>query len=209
MGTASAIERAAILGIFAIPSALLCTYLPTPPYLTIWQTPLPPALWFGVVLCFGTALWISRSPFDLLAVLLTSFAAWVSAFQTTIRVHDSIVFQIHRAPPPEIPTPLNYILGISGAIGGFIGSAIVVFGISVVIRSFRTFDAWAKTILLGTIAGSLLELEIDPTENGLLIHIGSILPLFLIWQTSVAASIAFSLKPDLTYAPLHDRSAPI
>ena len=202
MGTASAYERALILGFFAAVSALLCWLIPTPQYFVLWDTPLLPALWFGLVLCSGVALWASRSIFDLFAVLLASFVAWVAAFETTLHLNQNILEQIQSSSSSGIGAPaINYLTGMCGIIGGFVGSAIVICAVSAVLRSLLTSNSWALPILLGTVTGSFLELMVEPSQGGLPIHIGSVLPLFLAWQTSVAASIAFGVKPQLTYMP--------
>ena len=199
METASAHERALILGFFGVASALLCWCVPTPQHSVIWETPLLPALWFGLVLCSGVALWSSRSPFDLFAVLLASFVAWVAAFETTFHLNQNILDQIQASSSSRLGAPvINYLVGMCGMIGGLLGSTIVVCAISAILRSFMT---WAQPILFGTVAGSFLEFMVEPSQGGLPIHIGSVLPLFLVWQISVAASIAFNLKPKLTYIP--------
>src|ERR1700722_4418571 len=79
--TASTGERSLVLGTLAVISALLCNFIPTPAFLIIGNTPLLPALWFGLVLCIGTALWASRRVFDLAIIMLSSFAAWFAAWK--------------------------------------------------------------------------------------------------------------------------------
>jgi hypothetical protein len=39
----------------------------------------------------------------------------------------------------------------------------------------------------------LLEFAVLPTEGRLPIHVGSYLPLYLVWQTTIAASIGYGL----------------
>src|ERR1700683_3940341 len=78
----SARERALVLGTLAVISALLCNFVPTPAFLIIRNTPLLPALWFGLVLCIGTALWASRRVFQLSIIMLSSFVAWFAAVET-------------------------------------------------------------------------------------------------------------------------------
>jgi hypothetical protein len=208
--TASAPERALILAALSIVSAILSWRLPTPDLLFIYHTPLPPAFWFGLVLCAGVALWASRRPFDLFVVLLASFIAWHVAVETTSFIHDNIAQQINSPAPANTNAPIfsappvNYLWGLCGMVGGLIGSSIVVCAIAAVIKGFRTSNCWARTILFGTIAGFLLEFAEDQAEGGLFIHVGSLLPLFLLWQMSVAGSIAYDLKPQIAYKPLQD-----
>jgi len=192
--TISAPERALVVSALAIISALLCNFIPAPDFLTVGNTPLLPALWFGLVLCTGTALWASRRGFDLCAIFLSSSAAWFAAVETALQLHEIVDRQLQAGLPPGIwPPSLAYLDVGCGMIAGLVGSAIVVAVTSAVIRTFRTSGAWARTILFGTIAGSLLELTNDGLAPALPIHIGSALPLFLAWQISVAASIGYAL----------------
>ncbi len=187
---ATAPERALIGGLLGVISALLSSYVEAPDYLVFFHTPLPPAFWFGIALCTSIAIWHSSTAFALCATMLTSFIAWAAAVQAALHIHDAINSQF--------PTGTNYLSAIYGVVGGFVGSTIVVFGLSMISRGFRASGGWARSILFGTVAGLFLEFDDGPLANGLPIHIGSILPLFLVWQTSVAASIAYSLgKPRL------------
>ena len=195
----SAGERALVLGTLAVISALLCNFVPTPAFLIIGNTPLLPALWFGLVLCIGAALWASRRSIDLAIVMLSSFAAWYAAVETAAGLHLSIERQVKAALPSGASAPsLAYLDAGCGMIAGLVGSAIVVAVIWAVIPAFRTSGAWARTILFGTVSGSLLEFINEGLAPALPIHIGSALPLYLVWQVSVAASIGYALagKPD-------------
>jgi hypothetical protein len=189
-----------ILGATAVVSALLSSFVPTPAYLFFWAAPLPPALCFGIVLCIGAALWTSRRPFDLFLLLVTSWIAWNLGVQSANKLFH--LLPIPFVPPPaDSPnkwnfTPPDYLAGICGVLGGFIGSTVVVFGIAASCRSMRTFNGWAQVILIGAVTGFLLELTVPPRTNGLEIHIGSFLPLYLAWQVGVAAAIAYNLKPQ-------------
>lgn len=207
---ASAYERALVLGIVSIVSAVLSWQIPSPFF--IRNTPLLPALWFGLVLGAGLLLWATRSPLRIIAVLLATFVAWQAAVETTASLHDTIAQQIKSSAPasavvPDSGTPaVDYLWGLCGMVGGMIGSGIVVFAIAAVLKGFRTSNGWAPPILFGTIAGFFLEFAEDPTAGGLFVHIGSVLPLFLVWQTAVAASIAGNLTKPV--AGEGDRPAP-
>jgi hypothetical protein len=197
---ASANERALALAILAVVSALLSWGLPEPDMVIIGNTPMLPAVWFGLVLCVGVALWSSRSPLTLAVVLLASCAAWLAAFEATTHVHASIEDQIASqsgAPTPNFSVPVvNYLKGLCGMLGGLIGSGVLVVIASTVLSSIRAVPSWTRTILVGTVAGLFLEFLESRTEGGLFIHIGSLLPVFLVWQMSVAASMAYSFtKP--------------
>src|ERR1700683_319614 len=103
--TVSAGERALVLGTSAVISALLCNFVPSPAFLIIGNPPLLPALWFGLVLCIGTALWASRRVFDLAIIMLSSFAAWFAAVETAAGLHLSIERQVKAALPSAASAP--------------------------------------------------------------------------------------------------------
>ena len=190
----SAGERALVLGTLAVISALLCNFVPTPAFLIIGNTPLLPALWCGLVLCIGTALWASRRVFQLSIIMLSSFVAWFAAVETAAELHLSIERQVKAALPSGASAPsLAYVDVGCGMVAGLVGSAIIVAVISAAVHPFRTSGAWGRTILFGTVAGSLLEFINEGLTPALPIHIGSALPLYLVWQVSVAASIAYAL----------------
>jgi hypothetical protein len=199
--TASAGERALVLGALAVISGLLGNFIPALDFLTIGHTPPLPALWFGLVLCVGVVLWASRRSFDLVVIFLSSFVAWFAAVETAVALHLNLERQMTAALPAGSSLPsLAYLDVGCGMVTGLIGSAIVVAAVSAVLPAFQTSGAWARTTLFGTVAGSLLELTNDGLAPALPIHIGSTLPLFLVWQVSVAASIGYALagKPDLS-----------
>jgi hypothetical protein len=213
LGVASARERALTLGAFSVLSALLANYFPELGLLNIFGPPLLPAVWFGLVLCAASMLWVSRKPFDLFVLLLASCLAWIAAYHVTVLVHDSIQSQFSQVaitpnidpaqpdtvpPAPAIRT-ISYIDGVSGMIGGLIGSTIIVFGISIILPSFRAFGFWAQTILVGTLAGCLLELADPPLDGGVPFHLGTFLPMYLTWQIGVSSTIANNLTPRLNY----------
>jgi hypothetical protein len=151
-------------------------------------------LWFGLVLCIGTALWASRRIFQLSIIMLSSFAAWFAAVETAAELHLSIERQVKAALPSGASAPsLAYVDVGCGMVAGLVGSAIIVAVISAAVHPFRTSGAWGRTILFGTVAGSLLEFINEGLTPALPIHIGSALPLYLVWQVSVAASIAYAL----------------
>jgi hypothetical protein len=88
---------------------------------------------------------------------------------------------------------VNYLLGLCGMLGGLIGSGVLVLIVSTVVSSIRTVPAWTRTVLIGTVAGLFLECLASQAVGEWFIHTDSLLPLFLIWQMSVAASLAYSL----------------
>ena len=198
--SASANERALFLAALAIVSALLSWGLPEPDLIVIHNTPMLPALLFGLVLCAGVALWSSRSPLTLAVILVATGAAWFAAFEATTHVHSSIEDQIEAqsgAATPNLIVPVvDYLKGLCGMLGGLIGSAVLVAIASAALSSIRTVPIWTRTILIGTVAGLALECLESHAQGGAFLHIGSLLPVFLLWQMGVAASLGYSLtKP--------------
>jgi hypothetical protein len=60
--------------------------------------------------------------------------------------------------------------------------------------------SWTRTVLIGAVAGLFLECLAGRATGDLFIHTDSLLPLFLVWQTSVAASMAYSFAKSATAA---------
>ena len=91
-----------------------------------------------------------------------------------------------------LPT-INFMLAVSGVLGGLVGSTTLTFGLSLVCKEFGAFENWARVVMPGTALGVLLELLAK--DDKLPVHIGSILPLFLAWQVTVAAVIGYCIVP--------------
>jgi len=169
-----------------------------------FDAPVLPGIYFGIVICCGVYLWATRNPFELFVVLACILLAWISAFRTTELIHQTIMNALtEAADKPGFSPPLpHYALALCGIAGGLVGSLITAFGVSIACKKFRTFENWARTITVGTVAGVLLELLGEPAslaKTALPIHIGSLLPLFLVWQMAVAASIGYGIVPQLEY----------
>jgi hypothetical protein len=85
---------------------------------------------------------------------------------------------------------------VCGVVGGLVGSSIVALSFALISPEFKTFRNWASIVMAGTALGILLEFA--ESDNKVLLHIGSLLPLFLAWQTTVAAVIAYHVVPNST-----------
>ena len=139
-----------------------------------------------------------------MVVLVATGVAWYAAFEVTVHVHGSIADQIisqSGAPVPNFSVPAaSYLLGLCGMLGGLIGSGILVLIVSTVVSGVRAMPSWTRTVLIGTVAGLFLECLAGRATGDLFIHTDSLLPLFLVWQTSVAASMAYSFAKPATAA---------
>jgi hypothetical protein len=201
----SPVKRAFVLGLVAVLSALLSTYASWNwKILLINGTPVQPGIYFGLVLSFGVFCWITRRMSDLFTVLAVTTVAWILAHQTAHQMFEFIDGELVRiqkqvapdiAPIIPIAPQVPYVLAMCGAIGGLVGSFVTSAGISFVSKGFYGGGNAARTILIGTITGTLLESALDAgtAPRSLPVHVGSSLPLFLVWQCSVAASIGYGL----------------
>jgi hypothetical protein len=142
------------------------------------------AIWF----------WVSRSAWKILTVLLSTVIAWVAAFFTAEHAYDAIQQMLKEIAAPGTFLPsINFMYAVSGVLGGLVGSTTLTFALSLVCKEFGAFENWARIVMPGTALGVLLEL--GAKDDKLRVHIGSILPLFLAWQVTVAAVIGYCIVP--------------
>jgi hypothetical protein len=185
-------RRTLVLALLAVFSALLSTYA-----LSFWGVngaPVLPGIYFGLVLGLGV-FWITRRKSDLFTVLAVTTIAWFLAYQTARHVYEFIDSELGRIQKQAAPDSasvvlsfqVNYVLALCGALGGLVGSFLTGAGISFVSKEFYANGNWARTILIGMITGTLLEFASWGIGDS------SFLPLFLVWQSSVAASIGYGL----------------
>jgi hypothetical protein len=180
LSNASAPTRALILALFATVSAVLSNFAGSK---ILWvqtlvslNTPLLPGIYFGMVLGLAIWFWVSRSPLKIL---------------TALGEIDQMLKEI--AAPGKIFPPIKFVLAVCGVLGGLVGSTILTFGLSLVCKEFGAFENWARIVMPGTALGVLLELLAKDDKFAL--HVGSLLPLFLAWQVTVAAVIAYCIVP--------------
>src|SRR5260221_4129714 len=199
LSNASASNRAIILAALAIVSGVLSDFawghqmLWAPP-LVFLNAPLLPGIFFGTVLSLAIWLWVSRHPFKIGYILLATVVAWVGAKITAEYVFESIHQMLVEIAPrgTTIPT-INFMFAVSGVLGGLVGSTTLTFALSLVCKEFGAFENWARVVMPGTALGVLLEL--GEKNDKLAVHIGSLLPLFLAWQVTVAAVIGYCIIP--------------
>jgi len=178
-------RRALLIAVLAVLFALLSNYAydAVGDFAILGVPPLP-AIYFGVLLAIGCTLWTGAGRLGAIAVLVVTFLAWFAAFKTAEQVHEWV---------SDIPGISSYRLFFAGLAGGFIGSSITAFGVSLAVREFPSTKAWSRTVMVGTIAGILLECLSNESRDQIPFHVDSLLPLFLVWQPAVAASIAYGL----------------
>jgi hypothetical protein len=205
LSNASASNRAIILAALAIVSATLSNFAPTLWALPlVFNTSLLPGIYFGIVLSLAIWFWVSRSALKILTVLLSTVIAWVAAKNTAQHAFEAIQQMLKEiAALGKILPPINFVLAVGGVLGGLVGSTILTFGLSFVCKEFGAFEKWARVVMPGTVLGILLELL--EKDDKFALHLGTLLPLFLGWQMTVAAIIGYCIVPrsgDDKLAPL-------
>ena len=183
----SAVRAALFLAALAVVSALVSNFFPYVPntdnFPTLGGAPLLPGIYFGIVLCIGVFLWEKKGPLELAVVLVGVIIAWILAWRTALSVHD-FLNQFHAGEIPD-SRKFPYIFAIAGMLSGLVGSLGTVIAVSLVSPDFREHSDWLRTIALGTVAGALLHFGDAPN--------GTFLPLFIVWQAAVAASVGYGL----------------
>ncbi len=164
-------EAGIILAICGVISGLLSAYV-TGPSFELLGTPMLPALFFGIVLALGIYSWEARHPIPMLIVFVGVVVAWWAAYTTALNLYDE-----------KNKMALIWI----GAVSGFVGAALTAAALWIASEDFRTQANVIKTIVFGTIAGTLLYF----IESGGVIH--GLSPLFVIWQAGVAGMIGYAL----------------
>jgi hypothetical protein len=174
-----------LLACLAVGSALLSVYIGWDiGAFRFFDVPLLPGIYFGLVLGIGVFLWVTRSGLKVATVAILTIVAWVCGVKTAFSVHEFITQTVNLS---------SYTFALCGVMGGVVGGIITTIGILVVSKDSRSLNNCARTIIIGALAGALLEFGVGGSDAKLPIHIDSLLPLFLIWQSSVAASIAYGL----------------
>jgi hypothetical protein len=141
------------------------------------------AIWF----------WVSRSAWKILTVLLSTVIAWVAARITAEHAFEAIHQMLQEIAAPGIFPKINFMFAVCGVLGGLVGSTILTFGLSLVCKEFGAFENWARVVMPGTALGFLLELA--EKDDKFALHLGTLLPLFLAWQVTVAAIIGYCIVP--------------
>ena len=173
---------ALLLGVLAIPSALLSHFASVDPWgflsfnmasspaMPMW-VPLLPGIYFALVLCTGIYLWDSKRLLQLAVVFASVLFAWVCAYESANKILP--VFGGEKEA--------KAIIG-AGITAGFIGSTLVALGVLICSKTFRRPISAIMTVAAGTVAGSLL--YVGPYNT---------LVLYLVWQPLIAGIIAFRL----------------
>jgi hypothetical protein len=181
-------QRAALfLAALAVVSALVSNFFPYVPttdnFPTLGGAPVLPGIYFGLVLWLGVHLWEKKGPLALAVILVGVVIAWILAWRTAISVSE-FLNQFHAGDITE-SRKFPYVYAIAGVVAGLVGSLGTVIAVSLVSPDFREHSDWLRTIAIGTVTGALLHFGDTPYET--------FLPLFIVWQGAVAASVGYGL----------------
>lgn len=195
LSNASAAERAVLLAGLAFGSGLLSGFFDGPFNFGFPGAPSLPGLYFAIVLGVAIWLWGTRNAIETVAIIILTTLAWIAACRATLSIHDSILATLTTIANGTRPPTPNYVLAFCGALGGFVGGALTAASVSLNEKKFRTIDNWARIVLAGAAAGTLLECLAPQSGTRLPIHIGSLYPLFCVWQPVIAACVGYGLAP--------------
>lgn len=187
----SSISHQLVFAAFALPSGAISASFP-------WETtgifiaplqPLAPPLYFTAALCLGLHHERSTKASEAAIILLGLSATWIIAYHAAYFCHLFLVTPNDWMPSqlrPQADFVKAYYLVIIGIIAGAIGSL----GTSATIASIRpktrNTNFFARTTVIGSVAGSLLAI---PDHHLFVAH----LALYLVWQPAVSWSIAKEL----------------
>ncbi|HRF07277.1 MAG TPA: hypothetical protein PL193_01335 [Xanthobacteraceae bacterium] len=169
-------EAGVILAVCGVISGLLSTYVNIPGT-ELFGVPMLPALFFGIVLMLGIYSWESHNPIPMIIAFVGVAAGWWIAYKVAITLHD--------------PQNRNLLI-VLGLMSGFLGSTITAAALIIASEDFRENRAPLKTVIFGTLAGTLLYF----VESGGFIHGLGIL--FVVWQ----GGMAYIIGRALAFRPL-------
>ncbi len=168
-------EAGIILAVCGVISGLLSTYVNFPDF-ALFEVPLLPAIFFGIVVALGIYSWEARHPIPILIVLVGVIAAWWAAYWFALTFYDR---------------NNNNALIWLGAASGAIGAAITSAALWIASEDFRTLRNLVTTIVFGAAAGMLLRLMTG--FDSVMAPVHGLAPLFVIWQAGVAGLIGYAL----------------
>jgi hypothetical protein len=164
-------EAGIILAVCGVISGLLSAYIP-PTGIDLFDVPMLPAIFFGIVVALGIYSWEARHPIPMLIVFVGVAIAWWCAYWFALTFSDR--------------NNANSLLWI-GAVSGAIGALLTSVGLWIASEDFRKPNNVLIAVAIGALAGTLLRL-IDGVGP---IH-GSA-PLFVVWQAAMAGLIGYAL----------------
>jgi hypothetical protein len=199
---ATGYRRIFLLAALAVISALLTQFASLDPWQILRVTwlhgsdlaaPILPGIYFGSALAVGAYAWKRKNLFAASIILVGTAIAWIVAWECAFRTISHLEHLRTSAADPLLGAgkpPIAFFL-FAGIVAGFVGGILTLAGISFAVPDFRTINNWSRTLFVASLAGTLLAVD----ENWW--------ALFIVWQVSVAASIAFgwSFQETFNVAP--------
>lgn len=139
-------------------------------HVKVLGVPIYPSPLFGLVIAFGVYRWGKASWWAAVLALVVTVAAWIAAMRGFHAVTDDGARNIY----------------LGGLVAGAIGAAGTMLGGAITLPALRRLPDWLLMIGVGAVAGLLV--GFDERILG-----ASFLPLFLVWQSAVAACIGYAL----------------
>ena len=198
-------RSARVFAVLGIASALLSTFTGVGAdtfRLAGW--PYLPGIYFGAALAIGMYLWETKSPLRLLAIVIGVLLAWYLGFQTAIGVNLSL----RELTKPYQDQNALWVTAFTGICGGFVGGLLTAGTVALICRDFGSVGNFVRTTAAGAAAGVMLiffseasrwpapiiheYLHMFPLFTPAPEHF-YFLPLFIVWQPLVAATIGLGL----------------
>jgi len=181
---ASAIRAAGLFAVLGALSGLVCAFTPIVEALNIslgWTglfsssatVPPLPGMVFGLLLSFLIYRHTSNV-FRAASGIVTSLVAWIIAVPVAEQFGE---------------------VWSGGLAGGAVGAALTIAGVALAVPGYRSLWSMVLTVLVGAVCGLLL-VFMDSDASPL-----SMLPLYAVWQASVAAMIAYGIAKGAAGEP--------
>lgn len=164
-------EAGIILAVCGIISGLLSAYVSIPG-IELFEVPMLPAIFFGIVVALGIYSWESHNPIPMVIVIVGVAIAWWAAYWFALTFSDR--------------NSANSLIWV-GAVSGAIGAALTSVGLWVASEDFRKTNNVILALVIGALAGMLLRL----IDGGGPLH--GTAPLFVVWQAALAGLIGYAL----------------
>jgi hypothetical protein len=164
-------EAGIILAVCGVISGLLSAYVP-PTGIDLFDVPMLPAIFFGIVVALGIYSWESHNPIPMLIVFVGVAVAWWAAYLFALTFSDR-----------NSANSLIWIGAVSGAIGALLTSV----ALWIASEDFRKPNNVLLALAIGAVAGTLLRLidGVGPLHGTA--------PLFVVWQAALAGLIGYAL----------------
>jgi hypothetical protein len=188
---ARAMVLMAVLGVLSglvssLPSPLPDIRLTDPDVLINTRSvPLHAGIAFSLMLAVVLWLWVKRDLNKCLLAMVLTLVGWLAAVNTANDVIDMVQGSMLFGTVPGAKANREMLGGLAGGIAaGAIGAGLTAFGVGIAATAMRRTEAWVTVVITGAVAGLLLY----PAAS-----LDAIVVLFVPWQASVAAAIAYVL----------------